>query len=225
MTNYQEFDDASIMAEIRRVVSSKRPQPAILQTHLQGLARETASPPSAAPTPPVKEEKRPEAETKAPETAAVKEQPKKKDDTSHTARTIRQLTYAMHLHDIMEPYVGKCGGRPEFMGVMGEIYEEYNFPDDPMAKMAIQKMVFFHELIPVLHRRAMESPSIEVAKTYFNAAHRMTEDYHLASEQLRSILADIAERSSNASNPEAKPSNQQAVILEHPQKQTKKKTG
>ncbi len=218
------FNDNISLDQVRQSLPPppvrKQPQASILQDHLEKLMQANAA--SEIP-PPEKKTQHQEPQGKAP--AAPGEQAQKPASRVITATCLRQVTYARHLHAIMEPYVGDCGKHPAFMEIMGQIFLEYGSPDDPLAKMAIQQMVFFHELIPVLHRRAIESPSIEVADVFYAAAHRAAEDYRKVAAQFLEILRGLAKRTRAKAQPKVDSTVNKPVMMKHPKKSTRKKTG
>ncbi len=208
---------------------TEQPFASFMQSLRVNEAKDNVAPSSVPPSPkfvppPPKYTTKPEPQTKAPETTTTGEQPKKEKKIIPTASQLRQVTYDLHLHSIMFPYVGPCDNRPVFMEMMGQIYQEYGCPDDPLAKMAIQQMVYFHELVAVFYRRAVEAVSVDAAKVYFSAAHRIAEDYRKTANQLRAILFDLAERAGSKTKSEGDNANK-AVILEIPEKRARKKSG
>ncbi len=206
-----DLDDSAHYANLRRFLPPEAEQPnSILQQHLEKMAQEkstTSTPPPPEPT-----------QSEPPTTSAhPKEQPKKKGGSVYTAQLLRQTTYALHLETMLKPYLGNDTIRA-IINIMGEIYQEYKCPEDPITKMRIQQIVLYHELLPVLSRRALEAPSMDAAKVFFSAAHRMAEDFERATNQLRDILFELAERSASKEH-------RDRTILDLPKKGNRKKTG
>jgi len=202
------------------------PQASLLQDHLERMMKENSAPKSP---PPEQNAEHQQPQPQAPEAAAPGEQPQKPQRPITTAYCLRQTTYARHLHAIMEPYVGDCGQHPAFMEMMGQIFQECNYPDDPLAKMMIQQLVLFNELIGVLFRRGLQAPTIEVANVFFAAGHRAAEDYRKTSNQFREILHALAQRKQAEAKPEEATAAKEPVIVKRlkkpTQKSTRKKTG
>lgn len=150
---------------------------------------------------------------------------KREENPIRTGTALRNLNYGEHLHVLMKPYVGDCGGHPAFMEIIGQIYQECGRPDDPMVKMLIPQIEFYHELIPVLYLQALNAKSPEVAKVFFAAAHRTSEDYRKAVDQLREILKTLPKAAAVPAKQEKEVEGNEAVILKPPQKSARKKTG
>ncbi len=209
-----ELDDSTLFANLRSFIPPEVAQPnSILKEHLEKLGQES----STTSTPPPPEMTQPEPPAEASSTASSEEQPKKKVETIYTAKFLRQFTYAMHLETMLKPYLGNDTVRA-IINIMGEIYQEYKCPEDPIIRMRIQQIVLYHEIIPVLTRLGLSAPSMDAAKVYFSAAHRMAEDFERATNQLRDILFELSERSSSKEH-------RDRTVLDLPKKGNRKKTG
>lgn len=209
-----DLDDSALYANLRCFIPPEVTQPnSIVQQHLEKMAQES----STTSTPPPPKETHPEPPEKASSAACPEEEPKKKVETIYTAKFLRQFTYAMHLETMLKPYLGNDTVRA-IINIMGEIYQEYKCPEDPILRMRIQQIVLYHELLPVLTRLGLSAPSMDAAKVYFSAAHRMAEDFERATNQLRDILFELSERSSSKEH-------RDRSVLDLPKKGNKKKTG
>lgn len=136
----------------------------------------------------------PQAPTEPPKTTAENNKPQesaeKKKATPRNATSLRRGNYPQHLYMLLSSYAGDVA-ITACMEMVDQIYQECGSPNDPFAFMLIQQIVFYHELIPILYRKAIEKTHAELAKVHLSAADKLADNHRKAIDQLRSIIGSL----------------------------------
>lgn len=136
----------------------------------------------------------PQATAEPPKATAEQEKPQesaeKKNTPLRNATSLRRGNYPQHLYMLLSTYTGEIA-ITACMEMIDQIYQECGSPNDPLAIMLIQQVVFYHELIPIMFRKAISANQPDLAKVHLSAADKLSDNHRKAIEQLRSILGGL----------------------------------